>query len=155
MKNYHQPRSAGHIGRWLLLAAGVLLVLGLLVALRRGTGDPLPEMAGMPFAFITAEAAGYDAEKVVLWRGGSIPPASIQVDGQTAWPAYEVDPAFAPARNGVRWITPLISDAQGQHTAPLPPRSKVLGGQTPGALTPYLAPEAVAMLDKFRAAHGH
>ena len=105
-------------------------------------------------AFITVDAAGYDAGKVILWRGGSTPPRSLTVDGRTAWPAYLADPAVVPEKAGARWIFPMVEDGTGQHSSPLPPHGRVVGGSTPGFATPYVVPEAQAMLDRFRSSRG-
>lgn len=154
MNRRHTPAAPSALKRILLIMTIVILgVVSLLVHTR--STDPLPEMANLPFAFITVDAAGYDASRVTIWRGKSTPPRSLTVDGETAWPAYLADPSIVPKYDGNAWIFPMIEDDNGhQHSPPLPPLKRIHNGNEPGFATPYLTPEAQEMLDRFRERHG-
>lgn len=137
----------------LVLAIVAVLGIAALAVHLRGAQDPLPEMAGMPFAFITASSAGYDPARVVVWRGGSTPPRSLDVDGETAWPAYRADPSIVPERDGQPYLFPMIDDGGGQRSPAIPPKGIVISGTAPGQCSPYVTPEGQEMLDAFRARH--
>lgn len=138
--------------RHALLAVLAIAAIAGVVLLNRPSGDPLPEMADMPYAFITASAAGYDPARLTIVRGSSTPPRSVAVGDEIAWPAYRIDdPAVVPLRDGRPWIFPLI---EGQRSPPLPPAGRVLSGPALAAARPYLTAEGEAMLQRFRERHG-
>lgn len=137
----------------LVLALVAVLAVAAIAVHLRGEADPLPEMAGMPFAFITSSAAGYDPARVVVWRGGSTPPRCIEVDGETAWPAYRAEPSIVPERAGLPYLFPMIDDGAGLRSPPIPPKGIVISGAAPGLCSPYVTPEGQERLDAFRDRH--
>lgn len=136
-----------------VLALVAMLGIAALVVHLRDGDDPLPEMAGMPFAFIAASSAGHDPERVFVWRGGSTPPRFIEIAGETAWPAYCANPSVIPERDGHPYIFPMIDEGGGPRSPPIPPRDLVISGMTPGLSYPYVTPEGQEMLDAFRDRH--
>lgn len=137
----------------LVLALVAVLAIAAIAIHLRGEQDPLPEMADMPFAFITVASAGYDPARVVVWHGSSTPPRSLEVEGETAWPAYRADPAIVPERDGRPYLFPMIDDGGGPRSPPIPPKGFVISGTAPGQCSPYVTPEGQAKLDAFRDRH--
>lgn len=111
--------------------------------------DNLPEFSEFPHAFVAT--AGHDPTRIVIAPGPLPGPAQLEQDGRILWPAYTCsDRGLVPDRDGMPCVFPLIDDATGRHSPPLPPRGVVLRGSQLRLAQPYLTPEAQAILERFK-----